>query len=92
MQQTIFCWNAEGTRLFVLIDNDNRDSFMSLPFENRDDMWEYMAEWANKCKKAGFDTDIFSVNVINPHEEHQRWLINWNPKEDHPNGRCLTLT
>lgn len=90
IQQVIFCWNPEGTRLWILWDNDRRDSFATLPFESSYHLFHHIASLANEWAKT-YDVDIQSVIVKNPQADHQSWLLDWFPQE-HPNARCITLS
>lgn len=90
MQQVIFCWDETATRLWVLWDNDRRDSFSSLAFPDRYDLFSHIASCVNSWKKQ-YDVDICSVVVKNPQADHQSWLIDWRPME-HPNARCITIS
>lgn len=89
MQQVIFCWDETATRLWVLWDNDRRDSFSSLAFPDRFALFSHIASCANSWAKE-YDVDISSVIVKNPQADHQSWLIDWRPME-HPNARCITI-
>jgi len=89
MRRVIFCWDETATRLWILWDNDRRDSFMSRIFPNHWDLFAYIASCANSWSKD-YDVDIRSIVVKNPHADYQSWLIDWSPLE-HPNARCITL-
>jgi|14BtaG_2_1085337.scaffolds.fasta_scaffold00197_24 hypothetical protein len=90
MQQVIFCWNDEATRLWILWDNDQRESFSSLVFPDRFALFSHIASCANSWARD-YDVNICSVVVKNPKADHQSWLIDWRPME-HPNARCITLS
>lgn len=89
MQQVIFCWDETATRLWILWDNDRRDSFSSLAFSDRWALFGHIASCVNSWKKE-YDVDICSVIVKNPRADHQSWLIDWRPIEQ-ANARCITL-
>ena len=92
IQQVIFSWNREGTRLWVLWDNDRRDSFTTMAFESSYHLFHHIASMANEWAKT-YDVDIQSVEVKNPQADHQAWLIDWYPiSVTNPNGRCITLS
>jgi hypothetical protein len=85
----IFCWDETTTRLWILWDNDRRDSLMSLGFNDRSELFAHIASCVNSWRKS-YDVEISDVLVKNPLADHQSWLIDWDPS-DEANARCITI-
>lgn len=82
--------NEAKPRISILWDNDQRDSLTTLTFPNLDRAYSYIAGIIGAFRVEGHDVDVTSVEVLNPGDEHQSWLIDWDSPT--PNARVLTLS
>lgn len=90
MRQVVCAWESDGSRLYILWDNDRRDSMMSIPFDNKEDMFKHISGLTNGWKIDGFDVEIHKVNVHNPKDNHWEWTIDYDPKGEQ-NAIVFTL-
>lgn len=82
--------NEAKPRISILWDNDQRDSLSSLAFTELDRCYSYIAGLVGAFRVEGYDVDVTSVEVLNPGDEHQSWMIDWDSPT--PNARVLTLS
>jgi hypothetical protein len=80
-----------NTRLLILMDNDSRDSLQSLVFSHQTDAMKHLANLTHTWRVGGSDLDVTNVSVLNPFDEHDNWMIDFDPQTP-PNARCFTLT
>lgn len=88
MIQHVFCW--EGPRLLCLWDLDSRNSFTSQSFISVGRLQAHLSGIIRAFRIEGYDVDITPVRVVNPNDDHEKWVIDWNPSD--PNARVFTLT
>lgn len=62
----------------------------SIPFPTLDRAYSYIAGLVGAFRVEGHDVDVTSAEVINPGDEHQSWVIDWDSPT--PNARVLTLS
>ena len=79
------------TRLWILWDNDVRDSLASLTFETRMKAMKHLSKITDEWKSSGQFVDVTNITVLNTRKEHENWTIDYDPK-GFSNGRCFTLT
>lgn len=91
MRQVIVCWSGEETTLRILWDNDVRKEHSTVEFTSWSNMMSHISGMVSSLKRLGYFVDISSVNVLNPTDAHQSWIIDWNIQGSN-NGRCFTLT
>lgn len=90
MRQVVCAWENDGSRLYILWDNDRRDSMMSIPFNSLQDMYKHISGLTTGWKIDGFDVEIGKVKVLNPKDNHWDWVIDFDPK-DEQNAIVFTL-
>lgn len=93
MRQVIATWaeSETHTRLWILWDNDIRDSMTSLVFPNSLDAMKHLSSIHMGWRIDGFDVDITNVTVLNTPDDHKAWHIDFDPQNT-TNARCFTLT
>ena len=95
-RQVVCAWEdrllpSPHTRLWILWDNDVRDSLASLTFETRLNAMKHLSKITDEWKSSGQFVDVTNITVLNTRKEHENWTIDYDPK-GFSNGRCFTLT